>query len=148
RVLPTRPMDVHLIPVSALELPSSQRVDVIVHDGTTDLRLWPAPGPDRDLLDHYGPELTAVLDHERERLEEGRLPIGAILRLHPGKLHCNFLLWVASRGPEKAGIQAPAPSVDILEKAVRDALEFVRERHVARLAFRTLGAGPNAVDEV
>lgn len=141
-------MDVNLIATSAFDLPSSQRVDAIVHDGTTDLRVWPGPGPDRELLEHYGPELGAVLDRERERLEGGLLPIGSMLRLHRGKLHCDFLLWIATRPPEKAGIQAPAPPREVLEKAVKDALAFVSERHVARVAFRTLGAGPSALDEV
>ncbi len=139
-------MDVHLIATSALELPSSQRVDAIVHDGTTDLRLWPGPGVDRELLDTYGPELPSVL--ERERVEHGVLEIGEMLRLHRGKLHCDFLLWIATRPPENAGIAAPAPSEAVLHEAVKRALLFVSERHVARVAFRTLGAGPNAMDEV
>ncbi len=141
-------MDVNLISTSALELPSSQRVDAIVHDGTTDLRLWPGPGQDRDLLEHYGPDLPAVLERERERLDGGLLPIGEMLRLHRGKLHCDFLLWIATRPPEKAGIQAPAPSEEVLVRVVRDALAFVSERHVARVAFRVLGAGPDALGEV
>lgn len=141
-------MDVNLISTSALGLPSSQRVDAIVHDGTTDLRIWPGPGPDRELLEHYGPELGAVLDRERERLEGGLLPVGGMLRLHRGKLHCDFLLWIATRAPEQAGIQAPAPNAQVLEAAVKDALAFVSERHVARVAFRTLGSGPSSMDEV
>lgn len=141
-------MDVNLIPTSALELPSSQRVDAIVHDGTTDMRVWPGPGPDRELLEHYGPDLPAVLERERERLEGGALPIGGMLRLHRGKLHCDFLLWIATRPPEKAGIQAPAPVQATLVRAVKEALAFVSERHVVRVAFRTLGAGPNAMDDV
>src|SRR5690606_21313407 len=142
------PMDVNLIPTSVFELPSSQRVDAIIHDGTTDMRIWPGPGPDRDLLEHYGSELNSVLDRERDRLEGGLLPVGGMLRLHRGKLHCDFLLWIATRAPEQAGIQAPAPNAEVLEKAVKDALAFVSERHVARVAFRVLGAGPSAIDEV
>lgn len=141
-------MDVNLIATSALALPSSQRVDAIVHDGTTDLRIWPGPGPDRDLAEHYGSELGDVLDRERERLQDGLLPVGGMLRLHRGKLHADFLLWIATRAPEEAGIQAPAPSAAVLEKAVKDALAFVSERHVARVAFGALGAGPDAMDEV
>lgn len=141
-------MDVQLIPTSVFELPSSQRVDAIVHDGTTDLRLWPGPGPDRDLLEHYGSELTSVLERERNRLEGGQLPIGEMLRLHQGRLHCDFLLWIATRPPEQAGIQAPAPPPEVIQKAVKDALAFVAERHVDRVAFRALGAGPSAMDEV
>jgi O-acetyl-ADP-ribose deacetylase (regulator of RNase III) len=141
-------MDVNLIPASALELPSSQRVDAIVHDGTTDLQLWPGPGPDRELLETYGPELPTVLDRERERLSDGLLPIGGMLRLHRGKLHCDFLLWIATRPPERAGIAAPAPDENTLRDAVKRALAFVSERHVHRVAFRTLGAGPGALDDV
>lgn len=141
-------MDVNLISTSALDLPSSQRVDAIVHDGTTDLRVWPGPGPDRELLEHYGPELSTVLERERERLEGGLLPVGSMLRLHRGKLHCDFLLWIATRAPERAGIQAPAPDAEVLRAAVKNALAFVSERHVARVAFRPLGAGPSALDEV
>ncbi len=141
-------MDVHLISTSALSLPSSQRVDAIVHDGTTDLRPWPGPGPDRELTEHYGPELNAVLERERERLEDGELPIGGMIRLHRGKLHCDFLLWVATRPPENAGIAAPAPDREVLVTAVKDALAFVSERHVARVAFRVLGSGPKEMDEI
>jgi hypothetical protein len=71
-----------------------------------------------------------------------------MIRLHRGKLHADFLLWIGTRAPEKSGIQAPAPSQEILEKAVKDALAFVAERHVARVAFRVIGAGPSALDEV
>ncbi|HJL20143.1 MAG TPA: hypothetical protein RMH99_31040 [Sandaracinaceae bacterium LLY-WYZ-13_1] len=141
-------MDVQLITASAFDLPSSQRVDAIVHDGATDLRTWPGPGPDRDLAEHYGPELQNVLTRERERLDGGALPIGGMLRLHRGKLHCDFLLWVATRPPENKGIQAPAPREETLSRAVKDALAFVAERHVARVAFGPLGAGPDALDEV
>jgi O-acetyl-ADP-ribose deacetylase (regulator of RNase III) len=141
-------MDVQLITSSVFDLPSSQRVDAIVHDGTTDLRTWPGPGPDRDLLEHYGPELPRVLERERERLEGGELPIGGMLRLHRGKLHCDFLLWVATRPPEERGIQAPAPREEVLRRAVKEALAFVAERHVARVAMGPLGAGPEELPEV
>ena len=140
-------MDVQLITASVLALPSSQRVDAIVYDGTTDLRLWPPPGPDRDLLEHYGPELTTVLDRERERLEGGALAIGDMIRLHRGKLHCDFLLWVATREPEQNGVQAPAPSAETLTKAVHDALVFVSTRHVKRVALGPLGGGPDEIDD-
>lgn len=139
-------MDVNLISTSALDLPSSQRVDAIVHDGTIDMKVWPGPGPDRELAEAYGTELQTVLD--RERSEHGTLAIGDMVRVHRGKLHCDFLLWIGTRPPEKAGIAAPAPQADVLHKAVRDALAFVSERHVKRVAFRILGAGPNALDEV
>ncbi len=140
-------MDVQLISCSVLDLPSSHRVDAIIHDGTSDLRVWPGPGPDRDLAEHYGPELPSVLDRERERLATGELDQGAMLRLHRGKLHCDFLLWVATRAPEKQGVQAPAPDAATIRKAVKDALTFVSERHVSKVAFGPLGAGPSALDE-
>lgn len=136
-----------MVTSSVLELPSSQRVDAIVHDGTSDLRIWPRPGPDRDLLDHYGSELPAVLERERRRLPGGELDIGAMLRLHRGKLHCDFLLWIASRAPEDRGIRAPAPNTTILERAVKDALAFVAQRHVLRVAIGALGEGPKELDE-
>jgi hypothetical protein len=60
----------------------------------------------------------------------------------------RFLLWIATRPPEQAGIAAPAPSAAILQKAVKDALVFAAERHVKRIAFRTLGAGPSPLDEI
>lgn len=141
-------MDVQLIASSVLDLPSSQRVDAIVHDGTTDLRTWPGPGPDRDLQEHYGDELSSVLDRERGRLEGGQLGIGQMLRLHRGKLHCDFLLWVATRPPEVRGIQAQAPGAEMIENAVKDGLAFASERHVARVALGALGAGPGALDDV
>ncbi|MGE0785275.1 MAG: hypothetical protein AB7S26_06290 [Sandaracinaceae bacterium] len=140
-------MDVQLISCSVLDLPSSHRVDAIVHDGATDLRTWPGPGPDRDLTEHYGPELPSVLERERERLDGGALKLGEMIRLHQGKLHCDFLLWVATRGPEKSGIREPAPDAATLSKAVKDALTFVSERHVAKVAIGPLGAGPGEMDE-
>lgn len=140
-------MDIVLLQASAYELPSSRRVGVIVHDGATDLRLWPGPGPDKDIAFAYGPaELARLLEVERERAG-GSVPIGAVLRLHPGKLHCDFLLWIATRPPEKAGIQAPAPGRDVLEAAVRAALDFAAARDVIRIAFPALGAGPQALPD-
>ncbi len=139
-------MDVQLIAASVLDLPSSQRVDAIVHDGTTDLTLWRPPGPDRELLEHFGDELTTVLDRERARHPNG-LAIGELVRLHRGKLHCDFLVWVATRPPERDGVQAKAPTAEILTKAVTDVLSFVSERHVARIAFGPLGAGPDALPD-
>lgn len=140
-------MDVQLITASVFDLPSSQRVNAIVHDGATDLRIWPGPGPDRDLAEHYGPELPRVLERERERLSGGELPIGGMLRLHRGSLHCDFLLWVATRPPESRGIRAPAPDESVIGRAVKAALAFVAERHVARVAFGPLGAGPNELPD-
>lgn len=140
-------MDIVILQSSAYELPTSRRVGVIVHDGTTDLRPWPGPGPDKELTFAYGQaELTRVLETERQSAG-GEVPVGTVVRLHPGKLHCDFLLWAASRGPEQAGIQAPAPDRDTLKTLVRSALEFVSSRNVIRVAFPALGAGPGAVDD-
>lgn len=147
-MLVTGPMDVQLIASSVFDLPSSQRVDAIVYDGTTDMRIWPGPGPDRELAEQYGGELQSQLDRERARLDAGELEIGEMLRLHRGKLHCDFLLWIATRPPEDRGIRAPAPKAEIVTRAVKDALAFVAERHVKRVAFAPLGDGPDAVDEV
>jgi len=140
-------MDVQLIASGVFDLPSSQRVDAIVHDGTTDLRLWMPPGPERELLEQFGAELPVVLDRERSRKPDG-LEIGELLRLHRGKLHCDFLLWVASRGPEVEGVRAPAPSAEVLQKAVFDALKFASERSVERIAFGPMGEGPDELDDV
>lgn len=139
-------MDLSLVQSNTYELPTSSRVGVIVHDGTTDLRLWPGPGPDRELLGAYGPDLPRVLESERNRAG-GSLAPGSLLRVIPGRLHCDFMLWVATRGPESQGTQAPAPSREIIEKAVSDVLEYVRERNVIRIAFPALGAGPGQLDD-
>lgn len=139
-------MDLSLVQANTYELPTSRRVGVIVHDGTTDLRLWPAPGPDRDLLSAYGPDLPRNLEAERNRAG-GALAMGSLLRLIPGRLHCDYLLWVATRGPEDRGTQAPAPDKETIEAAVRAVLEYVRERHVVRVAFPALGAGPGQLDD-
>ncbi len=140
-------MDILLVQGSVYELPTSRRVGVIVHDGTTDLRLWPGPGPDRELLNAYGPELQRVLDAERTRTGGAPLPEGTLLRLHPGRLHCDFLLWFCSRGPESKGFQAKAPGVEAITKMVVDAIDFASERNAIRIAFPALGAGPEAVDD-
>ena len=89
-------MDIFWANAAALSLPSSQRVEVLVHDGASDLQLWPGPGPDRNLLDAYGPGLREALEAQRKK-HNGSLPLGEAVRLHPGKLHCNYLLWVATR---------------------------------------------------
>jgi O-acetyl-ADP-ribose deacetylase (regulator of RNase III) len=139
-------MDLSLVQANPYELPTSQRVGVIVHDGTTDLRLWPGPGPDRDLLHAYGPDLPRTLDSERQRAG-GAIGDGSLLRIIPGRLHCDFMLWVATRGPENAGTQAAAPSREMIERAVTSVLEYVRERNVISIAFPALGAGPGQLDD-
>jgi hypothetical protein len=138
-------MDVSLVQGSPYALPTSRRVGVIVHDGATDLRPWPGPGPDRDLSTAYG-DLARVLEQERQRAG-GTLPEGALLRLHPGRLHCDFLLWFASRGPESKGFQAPAPKRDAIEKIVWDALDYAGERNAIQIAFGNLGAGPEQIED-
>lgn len=140
-------MDILLIQASAYELPTSRRVGVIVHDGATDTLLWPGPGADRELAAAYGPDLQDALDRERTKVAGKALPVGGLMRLHPGRLHCDFLMWVASRGPESEGRQAPAPDKGTIEAAVRAVLEFVSERHVIRVAFPALGGGPGAMDD-
>ena len=139
-------MDILLAQAKPYALPTSRRVGVIVHDGTTDLRLWPGPGADRDLTEQYGPELTRVLDAERTRAG-GSVPIGTLIRLHPGRLHCDFLLWIATRGPEQKGYQAPAPDRETIAAAVRTAIDFASERNVIRIAVGALDTGPSAVDD-
>ncbi len=140
-------MDIVILQASAYELPTSRRVGVIAHDGTTDLRVWPGPGPDKDLSFAYGPpELSRLLDAERQRLG-GEAPIGSVTRLHPGKLHCDFLLWLATRPPEAAGVQANAPDKEVLQASVRAVLDFVATRNVIRVAFPALGAGPSSIGD-
>src|SRR5687768_741772 len=103
-------MDVSLLATSVYDLPSSRRVGAIVYDGTSDLRLWPGPGTDRLLLAAYGPTLQQALDAERAQVEGGLLPRGGMLRVHPGKLHCDMLVWIATRDPEPGTDRSPAPS--------------------------------------
>lgn len=140
-------MDILLVQGSVYELPTSRRVGVIVHDGTTDLKLWPGPGPDRELATAYGAaELARALDAERAKAGGAMAP-GSLLRLHPGRLHCDFLLWFASRPAESKGFQAPAPAAEAIEKMVIDAIAFAGERNAIRIAFPALGAGPSAIDD-
>lgn len=134
-------MDILLLQASVLHLPSSKRASAIVYDGTSDLGLWRPPGPDRDLWDAYGDELRAVLDKERKRLPGNKLPPNGVLRLHPGKLHCDFLIWVASRPPHGETEAAPAPSAQELGEVTRSVIEFVAQHDVVRVAFPALGKG-------
>lgn len=134
-------MDILLLQASVLNLPSSRRASAIIYDGTQDLGLWRPPNPDRDLSDAYGDDLRGVLDKERKRLTGGSLPIGKLLRLHPGKLHCDFLIWVASRPAHGETEAAPAPSLDVVRDIARQVIEFVAQQDVVRVAFPALGAG-------
>jgi hypothetical protein len=134
-------VDILLLQASVLHLPSSKRASAIVYDGTSDLGLWRPPGPDRDLWDAYGEELRAVLDKERKRLSKHSLEPDGVLRLHPGKLHCDFLIWAASRAPHGDTEAAPAPSADEVGQVARRVIEFVAQHDVVRVAFPALGKG-------
>jgi O-acetyl-ADP-ribose deacetylase (regulator of RNase III) len=118
----------------------------VVYDGAQDLGLWRPPGKDRDVWDAYGTGLKAVLDKEKKRVPGGKLPVGGILRLHPGKLHCDFLVWVASRPGHGTTEQAPAPTLAVVEDMARRVVEFLAGLDVVRVAFPVLGAGPGEAD--
>lgn len=139
-------MDIVLVNASVFGLPTSRRAGAIVYDGPTDLDLWRPPGPDRDLLHVYGDSLSGVLDRERKELPGRALALGQALRVHAGKLHCDYMIWVASRPPHGDEEQAPAPPPALLETVARNALEVADKHHTTRVAFGTLGAGPGAVD--
>jgi O-acetyl-ADP-ribose deacetylase (regulator of RNase III) len=137
-------MDIFWANAGVHSLPSSQRVEVLVHDGASDLRLWPGPGPDRNLLDAYGPGLRDALEKQREK-SGGNLQVGDVVRLHPGKLHCNYLLWAVTRGPERDAQQADAPNLPILEQVVLKCLEIAANNNSVSIGFGALGDGPKAV---
>ncbi|MFI5307776.1 MAG: hypothetical protein ACHQ53_10510 [Polyangiales bacterium] len=139
-------MDVVLLSAALYELPPSQRASAIVHEGTTDLGLWRPPGPDRELLHAYGETLPRVLDKERAQLPGGALALGQALRLHPGKLRCDYLIWVAGRLPHAQRDSSPPPSPGIVERLVESALALACEHGSLRVAFGPLGAGPGATD--
>jgi O-acetyl-ADP-ribose deacetylase (regulator of RNase III) len=136
-------MDIFWANAAVLSLPSSQRVEVLVHDGASDLQLWPGPGPDRNLLDAYGPGLREALEAQRKK-HAGTLPLGEAVRVHPGKLHCNYLLWVATRDPERDAQQADAASVELIERAVVRCLEIAGANGSVSIGFGALGEGPKA----
>lgn len=134
-------MDILLVRSSPFVLPSQRRVDAIVHEGSADLRLWPGRGPDSDLREVWGDGLQNALDVERERLG-GEVPLYQPVRVHPGRLHCDFLVWVPTRPAEPGVEREPAPDADGVSRAVHAVLEFVSERDVSRVAFPALGWGP------
>jgi O-acetyl-ADP-ribose deacetylase (regulator of RNase III) len=136
-------MDIFWANAAVLSLPSSQRVEVLVHDGATDLQLWPGPGSDRNLLDAYGPGLREALDAQRTK-HGGSIELGDAVRLHPGKLHCNYLLWVGTRGPEVDAQMANAPPIALVEKAVERVLEIAGSNGSISVGFGALGDGPKA----
>lgn len=138
-------MDVTLLSSAVFDIPSSRRVGAIVHDGTTDMRLWPGPGFDREVAEHWGGGLQDALKAERAKL--GRdLELGEVVRVHPGRLHCDMLLWIATRGPERGAERQPAPDAKTLEQGVHAALAFVASRSFERVAFPALGDGPGELD--
>jgi len=139
-------MDILLTQAAVLNLMTSRRAGAIVFDGPTDLNLWRPPGPERSFAEAYGPQLNDALDKERRRLEGRPLALGELLRLHPGKLHCDFVIWVATRPPHDVTTQSAAPSLEVVSAAVRSALDYAAERNVVRIAFGPLGAGPGEVD--
>lgn len=139
-------VDVVLVNASVLALPPSQRAAAIVYDGTDDLTLWRPPGLDRDLLHAYGDTLQSVLDRERAELPEGKLDIGSAVRLHPGKLRCDYVIWVAGRPPHGEDEPAAAPSASTLPSLVRGALELAARHDTERVAFGPLGSGRGAAD--
>ncbi len=136
-------MDIFWANAALLSLPSSQRVEVLVHDGSSDLRLWPGPGADRDLSEAYGPGLREALDAQRLKAG-GSVAIGEAVRIHPGKLHCNYLLWVVTRGPEQNGQRADAPKKELIEQVVVRCLEIASGNLSISVGFNALGDGPNA----
>lgn len=95
------------------------------------------------MLDAYGPGLREALDAQRKK-HGGSLPIGEAVRLHPGKLHCNYLLWVASRGPERDAQQADAPKLDVIERIVETCLGIAGANGSISIGFGPLGEGPQA----
>ena len=141
-----RAVEVVLVNASVLALPPSQRAAAIVYDGTEDLELWRPPGPDRELLQAYGENLGSVLDKERAQLPRRRLKHGAALRVHPGKLRCDYLIWVAGRPEHGDDEPAPAPGLDALPGLVTHALDLAAKHGTLRVAFGALGAGRGAAE--
>lgn len=139
-------MDITLLNASVFSLPSSHRADVIVHGGPRDLSLWRPPGPDRDLLEAYGEDLQQVLDKERDGLEGSDMGEAGVARIHPGKLHCDFLLLCATREAHGEEAQSNAPDEAHIELCTRNALEFIGRVGVTRVAIPALGAGPESLD--
>lgn len=136
-------MDVTLIRTSVFELPPQKRVGVIVYDGAADAQLWPGPGPDTELAAAYNDDLQAALDLELRRAGLNEIELGQVLRVGRGTLHCDFLLWAATRPPERGLKRDPAPSAKLIEEAALNALHYAYARDVERIAFPALGAGPD-----
>lgn len=137
-------MDVTLLKSSVFDLPSTLRVGAIIHDGTADLQLIPGPGQDKELAQAFGPDLQKALDTEIRLVPGKVLPHLGCIRVARGRLHCDFLLWVATRPAEDEN----APNAETLRLAVMRALEFVAQRSVERVAFAALGGGKGELDRV
>jgi O-acetyl-ADP-ribose deacetylase (regulator of RNase III) len=137
-------VDILLINASVYELPVAQRAGAIVYEGTVDLGLWRPPGPDRDLLHAYGESLSDVLAKERAQIGRAGLRLGEARRLHPGKLRCDYLIWVATRGHHGETEAAAPPSLEALEQAAESALALAARHATLRVAFGTAGSGPGA----
>ena len=136
-------MEVTLVQRSVYDLPSKRRVGVIVFDGAADMQLWPGPGPERELQERYGDGLQRALDNELRQVAGQELELGSVVRVHPGRLHCNFLAWVASRSPEPGTSRSDAPPAEVLRAGVLAALRFAAARGVEKVAFPALGGGPS-----
>ncbi|MBC7174037.1 MAG: hypothetical protein H5U40_16465, partial [Polyangiaceae bacterium] len=141
-------MDVKLLHTSVYDLPSQLRVGVIAHDGAADMQLWPGRGPDGDLREAWGDRLQAGLDAELRQVPGRELPVPGLVRVGRGRLHCDFLLWIATRPAEHGTEREPAPSLEVVRESIVRALAFVAERSVQRIAIPALGEGPGAADRV
>ncbi|MGB0680154.1 MAG: hypothetical protein ACPGUV_10875 [Polyangiales bacterium] len=139
-------MDLAVVADHPYALPSAQRVGAIFYEGAADLRLWPRSGPDRLLREFYGDGLAANLDRARETLTADTLAVGDVLRLQPGRLHCDFLLWLATRPADGELELAPAAAPSVIEAVLPIALRFAADRHVLRVAMPLLGEGPGAAN--
>lgn len=137
-------MEVTLLNRSAFAIPSKKRVDAIVFDGARDMQIWPGPGLEAKIREHYGDGFQRALDAELKQVPGRMLDIPSVIRVHQGRLHCNFLLWAATREPEPGSTRSPAPSLKMIEEVVTMSLDFALSRHVERIAFPALGDGPGA----
>ncbi|MFT5354167.1 MAG: O-acetyl-ADP-ribose deacetylase (regulator of RNase III) [Polyangiales bacterium] len=135
-------MEVTLLNRSAYTIPSKKRVDAIVFDGARDMQIWPGPGLEAKIREHYGDDLQRALDAELKQVPGRMLDIPSVIRVHQGRLHCNFLLWAATREPEPGSTRSPAPGLKMIDRIVTMSLDFALERHVKRIAFPALGGGP------
>ncbi len=128
-------MDVLLSRDDIYNLPSKQRVDAIVHAGTADLYLQRGPTVDRTLKSHYGDALESNLEQQRDLLEEVNMPDNGVVRITPGKLRCDFLMWVALRAPVEEEVMDTAVQVERLRQGVDALLRFAAERQATRVAI-------------